>query len=114
MGQRLLHAEVAVDEVARSLVDDDLGDEADRAQHRTQGFALGLRMGSPVIRVGEQLVRCLIAGTDDPERQARAADTAGLDTSRLSHRRGHRVNHDTARLYEKPNRKAVGGRLLGH
>jgi hypothetical protein len=44
------------------------------------------------------------------ERQAGAADAAGLGTSRLSHRACHPVNDDIARLFEKPNRKIVGRR----
>jgi hypothetical protein len=66
VGERLIHPEVAVDEVPRALVDDDLGDVADRVQHLAQGFALGLRMDPPVAGVGEQLVGSLLAGAHDP------------------------------------------------
>ena len=113
VGQRLLDAEVAVDEVARALVDDDLGHVADLVEHAREGRALGLRMDAPVRRVGEQLVGRLLAGADDPERHAGAADTAGLDTSRLSHRPMSRVNRDTARLFGKPNRKTVAPTVCG-
>jgi hypothetical protein len=41
------------------------------------------------------------------ERQAGTTDAAGLDTSRLSHRPRWWVNHDTAHLFGKPNRKRV-------
>jgi hypothetical protein len=41
------------------------------------------------------------------ERHAGAADTAGLDTSGLSHRACHPVNRDTVRLYEIPNGKTA-------
>ncbi len=66
MGERFLHAEVAVDEMARALVDDDLSHEADGVQHIPQGFTLCPRMDAPVGRVGQQLVRRLLAGAHDP------------------------------------------------
>ena len=108
MGERLLHAEVAVDEVTRALVDDDLGDVADLSSTLAEGRALGLRMDAPVRSGGRAAGRA--PPSPEPtmrERHAGAADTAGLDTSRLSHRASHEVNHDTARLYGKPNRKTV-------
>ena len=67
VGERLLHAQVAVDEMARALVDDDLGDVSDGVQHLAKRLALGLRMDAPVGRVGEQLVGCLLAGADDAD-----------------------------------------------
>jgi len=66
VGQRLLHAEVAIDEMPCALVDDDLGDVPDRVQYLAKGFALGLSMSAPVERMGEQLVGRLLAGAHDP------------------------------------------------
>ena len=73
VGQRLLHAKVAIDEVAGALVDDDLGDVADGAQDLAKGLTLGLRMGSPVRWVGEQLVGGLLAGADDARAPGRCS-----------------------------------------
>ena len=48
VGERLLDPEVAIDEMAGALVDDDLGHVADRVEHLAEGLALGLRMDAPV------------------------------------------------------------------
>jgi hypothetical protein len=71
--QGLLHAEVAVDEVARALVDDDLRHVSDGVQHVPEGRALGLAMSAPVRWVGEQLVRRLCAGANDAVRPRRGS-----------------------------------------
>ena len=56
MGKRLLDAEVAVDQMARPAVDDDLGDVSDGVQHLAEGLSLGLSMRAPVGWPGQQLV----------------------------------------------------------
>ena len=80
--QRLLHAQVAIDEVAGPAVDDDLGHIADRVEHLAEGLPLGLPVRSPVAGVGEQLVRRLLAGTDDPVGPGRGS---GLGRARHVH-----------------------------
>ena len=57
---------VAVDDAARPLVDEDLPDPANGIERPGQRVLLRLGMNAPVARVGEQLVRCLLAGPGDP------------------------------------------------
>ena len=64
--QRDLDAEVAVDQMAGAPVHDDLGHEADAPEQIAERRLLGLRVGSPVARVGEELVRRHVLVPDDP------------------------------------------------
>ena len=57
--------QVAIDDVAGALVDEDVLDPADLIEHPGECVLLGLRMDAEVRRVGEQLVRGFGAGPDD-------------------------------------------------
>jgi hypothetical protein len=63
---RQLHPEVAVDDVARRPVDDDLRHPADLRQGTGQGLLLLFRVEAPVGRVCQKLLRRFVAVADDP------------------------------------------------
>ena len=112
MRERLLHPQVAIDEVAGALVDDDLSHVPDGVGHLAESLALGLRMRAPV---AAGWASSYWSGASSPEPTvSMVGPKQGQRTRRGSTRPGCRiagdlpVHHDTARLYEKPNRKTVG------
>ena len=64
--ERERHAGVAIDHEARAPIDQDLLDPAHLVERPGEGVLLRLRMDPPVRRVGEEMVRRLLAGAGDP------------------------------------------------